>query len=207
MRLGGNECVFDSQDDRSMIWYPNQLSRWPAVEGTLCSIEPVSSSDLTYLFNIPIQIGAANWNLRCGREYNINPLLQIAIDGDIWDQGTYVIYGLWEGYNSNTELPTRNVRSLAQFAGQDYQLLYPTESAHGAKRGYEASDAQQMYRALEVKEMTLPAGTYYLEYQVLDMFQRSMTLDRVEINWDGERFSLPEGADWSGSQKLSPRRN
>ena len=37
------------------------------------------------------------------------------------------------------------------------------------------------------------------------MFWRSMKLDKVKIQWDGEAFSLEEGAVWQGGQKLAVR--
>ena len=53
-----------------------------------------------------------------------------------------------------------------------------------------------MYRALDVEEIPLPAGTYYLEYEIVDQFMRKATLDRVEIRWDGENMSFPDGFVW-----------
>ncbi len=204
VRLGGNNCVYEYLDDDSMVWLPNQLWRWPAVEGVLCDFEPVSESRLVYLFNIPIQIGTEVWNLRCGRRYDINPFEQLTSIGEIWDQGEYEIYGLWEGYDSDSEMPGRNAQPLSRMAGQEYRLLYPTVSASGAPTGkWEYSDDMTMYRALEVGEITLPAGTYYLEYEVMDMFYRPLKLRRVGIRWDGEAFALAEDAVWQGMQKLT----
>ena len=116
------------------------------------------------------------------------------------------MYGLWEGYDSHSEMPGRNTRSLSQMAGRDYRLLYPALAPDGSSTGvFEFSDEMTMYRSLEVGEIELPPGTYYLEYEVEDMFGRSMKLDKVKIQWDGEAFALAEGAVWQGGQKLAVR--
>ncbi len=44
-----------------------------------------------------------------------------------------------------------------------------------------------------------PAGTYYLEYEVDDMFMNPHVLERIEYTWDGEKVILPEGFAWEGS--------
>ncbi len=207
VRLGGNACVYEYLEDGGQIWRPNQLWRWPAVEGALCDFEPVSESRLVYLYNIPIQIGTEAWNLRCGRRYVVNPLEQLSALGEIWDQGEYEIYGLWEGYDSDSEMPGRNARSLSQMVGREYRLLYPAVSDDGEPTGrFEYGDDMNMYRSLEVGEIDLPAGAYYLEYEVMDMFQRPMKLDRVGLRWDGAAFALAEDADWEGTQRLTAAR-
>ena len=206
VRLGGDVCIYKYLEDDTQIWYPDRLSRWPAVEGVLCDVEPISESRLVNVFNIPVQIGSEAWNLRCGHTYDVNPMEQIAARGEIWDHGEYEVYGLWEGYDSHSEMPGRNTRPLSQMAGRDYRLLYPAVSATGATTGIcEYSDEMKMYRALEIGEITLPVGDYYLEYEVEDMFGRSMKLDKVKIQWDGEAFALAEGAVWQGGQKLAVR--
>ena len=60
------------------------------------------------LINIPIQINGQVWNLRCGFSgKNMH----------------YDVYGLWEGFDSQGKMFNRNVKSLAQFAGQEFRLL------------------------------------------------------------------------------------
>lgn len=43
-----------------------------------------------------------------------------------------------------------------------------------------------------MKTIGMPAGTYYLEYEIEDVFMRKTTLDRIEIHWDGENMTFPE---------------
>ena len=45
-----------------------------------------------------------------------------------------------------------------------------------------------------VKEKLLPAGTYYLEYEIEDMFLRPTVLERIEMHWDGISLTFPEAA-------------
>ena len=36
---------------------------------------------------------------------------------------------MWMGYDENTETTNRNVKSLAQMAGQEFKLIYPVDPA------------------------------------------------------------------------------
>ena len=78
------------------------------------------------------------------------------------------------------------------------------ESVHGAAPQSEpaplpAAPAQTPQRLTDVVAAPLPAGTYYLEYEVDDLFTRSYTLDRFEMKWDGEKITLPDDLSWEGS--------
>ena len=57
-----------------------------------------------------------------------------------------------------------------------------------------------MYRVLDVAEIPLPAGTYYLQYEIEDIFMRKTVLDRIEIHWDGENMSFPEDFSWEDGE-------
>ena len=74
-----------------------------------------------YLYNIPAQIGTDKCFLRCGRIFG-------TADGKgRLSDTTYQIYGVWLGYDENTKMANRSVKSLSQVAGQDFRLLYPME--------------------------------------------------------------------------------
>jgi hypothetical protein len=111
----------------------------------------------------------------------------------------YDVYGVWEGYDENSVMMNRNVKDLSRLAGLDFQLLYPTDEAGlGGGTIYGSSAALTMYRALDIEEMTIPAGSYYLQYEVEDIFHRRFALERIEMAWDGEQLSFPEGFAWDG---------
>ena len=59
-----------------------------------------------------------------------------------------------------------------------------------------------IYRALNVQEIALPAGTYYLEYEVDDAFMRPSVLERIEFQWDGKNMTFPEGFTWTDETTL-----
>ena len=52
---------------------------------------------------------------------------------------------------------------------------------------------------MQVEERPLPPGTYYLEYELEDIFLRTARLERIEMHWDGEKLSFPEGFTWEGT--------
>ena len=191
---------------------------WPSIDGEFCSIELIGSirsgtntQSASYspysipmysLYSVPIQIGPDTWNLRYGREY------QQLLPDMLENTGTphtshYTVYGLWEGYDDDTEMLSRNVKSLSQMAGQEYHLLYPIEKTkRNEKEDYIIGKKQTLYRALNIEAKTLPAGTYYLQYEVMDMFMRPIVMEPIEMYWDGKALSFPTGFTWEGTARL-----
>ena len=140
------------------------------------------------LYNIPIQIGSDVWNLRCG--FMVSNM-------------SFTVYGLWEGFDSDSTMFNRNVRDLAQVAGQEFCLLYRIEDEDDDGRtAYEIGTPKTLYRKMAVDIEPLPVGTYYLEYTIYDVFMRPMQLERVEMYWDGYKMSIQNGA-WEGEEALS----
>lgn len=194
VRLGSTMAYMAETSDESadglQQWSVYEPWTWPAVEGVICDAEYVSGDLLGYkiLINIPAQIDGENCILRCGYDD---------------ESEAYTIYGVWQGYDADTSAFDRNVKSLAQLAGQNFSLLYPVEgTAEAGSTRYELSPALTMYRALQVEEQTLPEGTYYLDYWVKNMFMRRLPVGRVEMYWDGERLSFPGDEPWEGEVTL-----
>ena len=163
---------------------------WPSIEGTLCNAEVTSmgGTDVTtFLFNVPIQIGTEVGYLRCGYD--------MAVDD-------YTVYGLWDGFESDSTLFNRNVKLLSQWAGQQYRLMYPVEGTEDSRTRYESSQKLTMYRSLELEDMPLPPGRYYIQFVVYDLFMRPMEMERIELNWDGQALSFPDEMAWEGRETL-----
>lgn len=163
---------------------------WPSIEGTLCNAEVTSmgGTDVTaFLFNVPIQIGTEVGYLRCGYD--------MAVDD-------YTVYGLWDGFESDSTLFNRNVKLLSQLAGQQYRLMYPVEGTEDSRTRYESSQKLTMYRSLELEDMPLPPGRYYIQFVVYDLFMRPMEMERIELNWDGQALSFPDEMAWEGRETL-----
>ena len=135
-----------------------------------------------------------NYFLRCGR-----------IDSMTGDTGKriYEVYGVWEKYDDNSKIVNRNVTKLSQLAGQEYRLLWPLMGTgrQGTTRYMVASASARLYRSLDVEEAALPPGTYYLEYEVTDTFNRPIRLPRITMVWDGSSLTFPD-LEWSGSVHL-----
>ena len=45
----------------------------------------------------------------------------------------------------------------------------------------------------------MPAGTYRMEYEVVDRFLRTFRLETIEFRWDGQRITFPDGFTWEGT--------
>ena len=197
--MGRTPCDVELDPDMDILWTAHEPTQWPAIKGVLCDMELVMESKLQdgtvteYLYNIPAQIGTDKCFLRCGRIFG-------TADGKgRLSDTTYQIYGVWLGYDENTKMANRSVKSLSQVAGQEFRLLYPI-APYGS--GYQFSEWMTIYRALRVEEITLPAGTYYLEYEVDDAFMRPSVLECIEFHWDGKNMTFPEGFTWTGETML-----
>ena len=191
VRLGSVLAVADlnTDDYDHLVCTVENFWMWPAVEGVHCDAELV---DYDYedkaLYNIPIQLGAETALLRCGY--------------DLGSDEVYTVYGLWEGYDADSGVYDHNVMQLSQLAGREYSLLYPIDGTGGTgKTKYVASEPLTMYRSLEMSAQPLPAGTYYFDFWIKDMFMRRLNVDRAEMYWDGEKVTVPEGS-WQGEMTL-----
>ena len=165
----------------------NGFTEWPTLEGVHCAAQLVN---LDYyggraLYQIPLQMDGETYMLRCGLEVGNPP----------------VVYGLWEGYNADSGVFSRNVTQLSAVAGRDYNLLYPIDGSDAEHMRYETSEPQTMYRSLEISYTSLEPGTYYLDYYVQDIFKRLLPVGRVEVQWDGANVSVDESA-WQGEALL-----
>ena len=167
---------------------------WPAVEGVTCAFDVLTANRpgwSEFLGNIPVMIDGEYGDLRCGyNEY----------------ENQYTVYGLWDGYDSNTGMFNRNVRSLAQLAGQEFAPVYPIfDGEYDSGDDWFKGQTLKMYRTLEVTNEPLPAGTYYIEYVIYDMFMRPMFLDWARMDWDGQTATFPDADSWQGEVCLNPR--
>ncbi len=192
IRLGRTFCDIAFTADGGMLFRSADPTRWPSVDGTPFCLELVKNQGYQWLYNVPVQIGSQNHILRCGR----NVFYENGVEAR---KGDYEIYGVWEGYDENSELMSRSVKSLAMLAGQEYRFLYPVDVKGGGRVRYLAGEPMTMYRALSVKERPLPAGTYYVEYEVVNAFLRSTVTERFEFQWDGKQMTFPEGFVWEGT--------
>ena len=184
--LGTAPAYYDTQIDPRGVYHVPIIGEWPALDGDICEIEAVSiplDGDYNTLYNIPIRMDNDTWNLRCSFSASNH---------------SHTVYGLWEGFDSDSTMFNRNVRELSQVNGREYNLLYRIDG----QAGYEQSAPKTMYRRLTVENVPLPVGTYYMEYVIYDVFMRPMKLKRVELYWDGQRMTIPND-DWAGKETLS----
>lgn len=190
-RLGMTDCDVLITDDGEMLWWPAGIGRWPAIEKTLCCTDILQYSGNARLYNVPVQINTEYAVLRCGKT-------RTTLEDGWTKVSHYEIYGVWVGYDENSELANRSVEPLAIVAGREYRLLYPGEDSANS---YARSEIKRMFRALNMEEIPLPAGTYFMEFELRDMLMRTMKLDRFEFHWDGQEITFPEGFTWEGSVK------
>ena len=189
--LGVMPTYFDASMGDSGIFTAVEPWLWPALEG-----QPVTSyvnsmvepGSINYLASIPILIGTEKWFLRYGY---------------FGAEDRYTVYGLWEGYDTDSSQFNRNVKSLSQLAGQEYSVIYPYfTSEYEQPTDFVVAPPQTIYRAMNLEDRLLPPGTYYMQYIVYDMFMRPMPLNPIEAQWNGEEMIVPEDSSWTGTEEL-----
>ena len=189
LRLGRTSCMYQITENGTVARAGDPM-HWPAIDGNFCCMDLVEDQWEDRLYNIPVRINSDTAVFRCGR------FLRNYGDETYYE---YEIYGVWEGYDENSPLMNRSVQPLAMLTGREFSLLYPKDEPDVAGRtDYETGPALTIYRKLDIGEITLPPGTYYLEYEVENLFRQPTVLERIEFRWDGEQLIFPEGFDWSG---------
>ena len=201
-RLGRSVCWIETEDPyappESRVWYADELWKWPAVEGELCDMElfleeydqEKNVNERVYL--VPISLDTNVCNLRCVRRE------------DRGSGRTYYVTGVWEAHSEGSAgMSNRALKELSSISGQEFHVLLPIGNERAGRRtDYAEGKAQTMKRRLEMEEQTLPPGTYYLEYEVDDMFGNASLLEKTEISWDGQSASLAEGSEWADETLL-----
>ncbi|MCR4877287.1 MAG: hypothetical protein K5922_08950 [Clostridiales bacterium] len=186
IRLGSVPSYYDEEEGVYRVY---DLSQWPAIDGNICQIELQNVTGYyNILYNIPVMLDSELMNMRCGY---------------LFDTAEYRIYGLWEGYDSDSSQFNRNVKSLAQVAGLEYNLLYEVYTGESdAKKSYTLSPTMIMYRSIVLEEITLLPGTYYMQYVIQDAFMRPLRLEMVQLYWDGEKFTIQNDSWERGTETL-----
>jgi len=202
LSLGSTICTVLEYKEHGVLYMPEKIGQWSSVDNVLCCMNLVKIDYVNncFVFEIPIQIGREEAILRCGRLSN-RLLDSVSTADDEINQ--YTVYGVWDGYDDDTDLPNRNVQSLAQLAGREYQILYPVITG-SEEEIWHASGPLTMYRSLEVKETSLPAGSYEMDYMVNDIFGRTHVVDTVKMYWDGQTVTFPEDLSWTGKVIINP---
>ena len=181
--LGTSDTLIDWDEEGNPCYMINAPTAWPSIEGEPCCIELVEVSGGTFLYNAPIRMDQARTNLRVRGVRTFDEASGRWVD-------EYEALGLWEGYDEDTRMPARSVTSLYRVSGQSYKLLYPCCTLDGELEGhYTPSAPLKMYRALEIDNTPLPAGTYYCGFTIRDIFGRKYNTALTGLTWDGNAFS------------------
>ena len=186
IRLGEVPVYYKSDEG---IYRVYDLVKWPSLNGNLCQIElqnQIIDGVYNCLYNVPVMIDSEIMNMRVAYWF---------------DRAEWEVLGLWEGYDNDSRQFNRNVMSLSQMAGREYRLMYEARGGKRSGKPYAFSPTMILYRSMNLKEIILPPGTYYIQFAVYDLFMRPMHMKMVEMNWDGERIQI-QGEPWEGTETL-----
>ena len=198
--LGRTSCRtrYDEAVEKGILLYANEPWMWPSVDGVPCTMdmlkEQETSNEKITIYGIPVQIGSEMFYLRCDR---VDPYMN--------GKRTYEINGAWADYNQNNQMASRTVTKLTELTGREFKLLWVADNSRGTgeKHYIPSGLTQKIVRGMMIEEQLLPAGTYYLEYEVDDMFLRPYVMERIMFYWDGEKATYPEDFTWEGEVQLN----
>ena len=118
MRRDECESNYD-EESQEFVFSPADPKALVTIEGEPCALQLVEASEYENLYNIPFKMNNDIYNFRCGcvdKKY---------ADPKADDFSRYTVYGIWNGYDSDTGMPNRNVVNMSEYQGRDYRLLYP----------------------------------------------------------------------------------
>ena len=194
--MGKTNCGAMLDENNGVIWMADDGMRWLTLDGSPCCARLIKHDFGMCLYDIPVQINSETVSFRCGKITSLDMNTGKGTD-------RFEVYGVWEGYDENTSVMSRGVTPEAMLVGRTYRLLYPkTVTGRDGKVFYAHGESRTMPRSLELEMQPLPAGTYYLQYELSDAFKRVSRLEKIEIRWDGERMMFPEGFTWEGSSRV-----
>ncbi|MBQ3269588.1 MAG: hypothetical protein IJH09_06670 [Clostridia bacterium] len=182
--MGMSDTLIDWDDEGNLCFMPDPPTMWPTIEGQLCSVELLINEEGVSLYNVPVQLRDMPTNLR------VCSTREFEDETQKWLY-SYQAMGLWEGYDEDTRMPSRAIISLYEMEGREFSLLYPCCGPDGVKNGRVwASAPLTMYRSLDIKSKPLPEGTYYIGFQIKDIFGHNYDTALTELTWDGNAFTL-----------------
>ena len=187
IRLGDVPVIYDADVDLFRIY---DLLLWPSFDGNLCEIElqnKVTIGDYNLLYNIPMMIDSEPMNMRIAYWF---------------DSAEWEVLGLWEGYDNDSSQFNRNIMSLSQVAGREYNLIYEADGEMPSSRPYVLSPTMIMYRSMKLEEIILPPGTYYIDFTIYDVFMRPMRMETVELQTTEDHSIQIIGEPWEGTEIL-----
>lgn len=185
-----NDCFIDVSTPGTMLYRAEEPMSSLTLDGQLCSTTLIRNTPgMERLYDIPIQLNSSLVLLRVSE--TMTPLRLFP--------SLFEIIGIWE----QSDMPNRISESLTTVSGYEYRPIFPLEKKIGGKTYYNFGTTQTMPRGIEVLKKPLPAGTYYLEYDITNVVMLHATMDRIEIHWDGKEMTFPEGFTWEGAADLN----
>ena len=186
----------------------NFNGNWPIIGNDVLSVSSAEETNDYILYDIPVTIGD-DTSIKCLRA-------ALVFDKSLTDEqiregdysGTIKTYGIWEGYDDASGLPSRQAISLAGYEGQDLnivnQIFDPTSKTitnNLLGNSYTIAGPDEV-----VNYGALPSGVYCYSFKLKDALGRvsytdtyffEYDADQKSINWDKESLNtnLKESID------------
>ncbi len=187
---------------------------WPAIGGDFLDMEIAEEKETSTIYNVPVVLyfsddgeyfegdefvydESEDVTLRVGNNHDVDEMIAMGYDEEYANQGcgAFELYGVWDGYDSNTGIRNRNVSSMDSLTGVYLAVKQPMLNLTTGE--YEADYIGAPIRIDEdfsVEEYYLPDGVYVFNYVIEDVFGNEISTDFVYLFMeDGEgSFSLME---------------
>lgn len=178
---------------------------WPALDGNFLDMELSDETESATFYNVPIVLYYSNDGeyfksgedgedpvftydteedlyLRIGNIHGINELVALGYDEETAAEigGVYELYGLWDGYDSNTGIRNRNVVPMESLRGMYMAVKQPILNLETGEFDFNyVSDPILIDENLEILEYYFTDGDYLFTYEIKDVFGKLTLTDSV----------------------------
>lgn len=195
--LGENGGILEEIDEEAgkIRYVMNFDGSWPTLAGVPLCMEMADDTENYALYNVTVRVNDFSYRhqLRIAQNYGTPGAEEKENGQDQEPRPEFELKGVWDGFDSHSGLPGRNVFSLKELTGMSLTLYRKVFSAE-AGRVADSVEAKkiQVTDGLQVVKAPLPKGQYLYRFVVRNVFgDRIHSGELKPVNWDGKNVSFP----------------
>lgn len=167
--LGADNNVQYNKDGST--YYDDFEATWITLDDYFVTAEIIEQNDEFNIYSIPVELNKKDSNLRVRYTHK---------------NGKFEVIGAFDGIENGAS--SKGIRKLKN--GDKIHLLYPVYDETTDEELTIVSEEEIVWTGNNViDDGELPAGTYYLQYVVTDMFGKVYETDLLEVEYDGDSIT------------------
>ncbi|MCR5735230.1 MAG: hypothetical protein K6G22_11550, partial [Lachnospiraceae bacterium] len=201
IELGTGTDIADVDEEKG-IFSAGFDGKWPAIDGTFCSMMIDDENEAYTRYYTPVVIEEVDESKYRGGDaveditgrlyYLCSAYINAKDDGS---GNAFEVYGFSKpsGVIENTAFPDRGTFTLADFEGLKLRVMLPSKDPYTGAETLKKGDLFTLTRDVSIEKKTLPEGNYGYSFLISDMMGNVMETDIAKLYWDGEKavYTLP----------------